>query len=60
MDFKSAIAKEILSGIEIVFGGTDLTEEAIVSALEVPPDTAMGDYAFPCFKLSKALREAAN
>ena len=58
MDFKSAIAKEILSGIEIVFGGTDLTEEAIVSALEVPPDTAMGDYAFPCFKLSKALRKS--
>ena len=24
--------------------------------LEVPPDKALGDYAFPCFKLSKALR----
>ena len=58
MDFKSAIAREILSGIEIVYGGTDLTESAIVSALEVPPDTALGDYAFPCFKLSKALRKS--
>lgn len=58
MDFKSAIAREILSGIEIVYGGTELTEAAIVSALEVPPDTALGDYAFPCFKLSKALRKS--
>ncbi len=26
--------------------------------LEVPPDSAMGDYAFPCFRLAKALRMA--
>ena len=25
--------------------------------LEVPPDRAMGDFAFPCFRLSKALRK---
>lgn len=26
--------------------------------LEVPPERSMGDYAFPCFKLSKALHKA--
>jgi arginyl-tRNA synthetase len=26
--------------------------------LETPPDRQMGDFAFPCFKLSKALRKA--
>ena len=29
--------------------------EDLAALLEVPPDPAMGDYAFPCFKLSKAL-----
>ncbi len=28
----------------------------ILGALEYPPDTAMGDLAFPCFKLSRTLR----
>ena len=28
----------------------------IAGLLEVPPERDMGDYAFPCFKLSKALR----
>ncbi|MBR1585043.1 MAG: arginine--tRNA ligase [Clostridia bacterium] len=28
----------------------------LAALMEVPPDPAMGDYAFPCFKLSKALR----
>ena len=28
----------------------------IEGMLEIPPERALGDYAFPCFKLSKALR----
>ena len=32
--------------------------ETIRGLLEVPPDTEMGDYAFPCFRLAKALRMA--
>ncbi len=31
-------------------------QEEIAGLLEVPPERDMGDYAFPCFKLSKALR----
>lgn len=30
---------------------------AIEGFLEIPPDPAMGDYAFPCFRLSKPLRK---
>ncbi|MDO5327136.1 MAG: arginine--tRNA ligase [Clostridia bacterium] len=30
--------------------------EDLAALLEVPPEQSMGDYAFPCFKLSKALR----
>ncbi len=58
MDFKALIAKEIVSALETVFGETSIEESAVVSALELPPDTAMGDYAYPCFKLAKVLRKA--
>lgn len=34
------------------------TAEEIRSLLAVPPDPAMGDYAFPVFRLAKALRMA--
>lgn len=32
------------------------TAEEIRALLAVPPDPALGDYAFPCFRLSKPLR----
>ena len=38
--------------------GSVLDEGAVYSMLEYPPDTAMGDIAFPCFKLSRSLRLA--
>ena len=34
------------------------SQDELRSLVEVPPDAALGDYAFPCFKLSKALRKA--
>ena len=58
MDFKLAIAQEINSALAVTLGDAGLTDEQIAAALEVPPDTAMGDYAFPCFKLSKALHKS--
>ena len=36
--------------------GLELSE--IQDMIEVPQDTKMGDYAFPCFKLAKVLRKA--
>ena len=32
--------------------GVDCSEEEIRNAIEIPPKTEMGDYAFPCFFLS--------
>ncbi|MBO4297666.1 MAG: arginine--tRNA ligase, partial [Clostridia bacterium] len=58
MDFKLSIASEIAEALKTAFGNGDLTADAIAQVIEIPPDTAMGDYAFPCFRLSKALRKA--
>ena len=58
MDFKLSIANEIAAALETAFGETSLTADAIASVIEIPPDTAMGDYAFPCFRLAKTLRKA--
>ena len=59
MDFKTAVASEILTAMNTAFEGAELPEiETVAGALEVPPDTALGDYAFPCFKLSKSLRKS--
>ena len=58
MDFRMSIATEIVSALEKAFGDASLTAENIAQIMEVPPDTAMGDYAFPCFRLAKTLRKA--
>ncbi len=57
MDFKLSIANEIIAAAERALGGAGLQSAEIAAALEIPPNTEMGDYAFPCFKLSKALRK---
>ena len=53
MDFKGYIADKINEAMEIVFGQTI---EGVAGFLETPPNPEMGDFAFPCFKLSKTLR----
>ncbi len=58
MDFRMSIAALIESGLENAFGNAALDASDIAMNLEVPPDAALGDYAFPCFKLAKALRKA--
>lgn len=35
-----------------------LTVADVQAALAAPPDPALGDFAFPCFKLAKALKKA--
>ena len=52
VDFKEIIAKELY---DEAFG---LTTEEIKDLIEIPADEKMGDYAFPCFRLAKALRKA--
>ncbi len=50
MDFKRHIAARIQAG--------GLSEEEICSMIELPPNTEMGDFALPCFRLAKTLRKA--
>lgn len=52
INFKEKIAKILASAVE------GLTLEEITDMIEVPSDSKMGDYAFPCFKLAKAMRKA--
>ena len=51
IDFKQIIAEKISKASEI-------SENEIYSYIEIPPNSEMGDYAFPCFKLAKALKKA--
>lgn len=51
INFKKIIAEKIAKAAEL-----DANE--IVNYIEIPPNTDMGDYAFPCFKLAKTLRKA--
>ncbi len=50
MDYKSHVAKNLkMDGV---------SEEEIYSAISVPPDTTLGDYALPCFKFAKVMRKS--
>ena len=52
INIKNEIAKVIGKSVDF------LSEEEIAAMIEIPQDTAMGDYAFPCFKLAKQLHKA--
>ena len=51
VNFKEEIAKLIAAEV------TDLELSEIQGMIEVPQDSKMGDYAFPCFKLAKVMRK---
>lgn len=53
MDYKNTLVKRIKEHV-------DMPEEKIEALIEIPPRPEMGDYAFPCFQLSKVLRKAPN
>ena len=57
MDMKQSLAGLIKEAIASCYAGVDSlpTREDIAGYLEIPPEREMGDYAFPCFKLSRAL-----
>ena len=59
-DMKRTLAELIAGAMEAAYPGTEglPTEDEIAGYLEVPPEKDMGDYAFPCFKLSRALHKA--
>jgi len=55
---KTQLSNTLFSLISGKFGKEPPPPEQIAEMLEYPPDKAMGHLAFPCFKLSKALRMA--
>ena len=59
MNAKQHIARQVDLALQAAFPDAQGLPSAaeIESFLEVPPDRAMGDFAFPCFRLSKALRK---
>ncbi|MEA4973123.1 MAG: arginine--tRNA ligase [Candidatus Metalachnospira sp.] len=53
MDFKYEAAA-------LIAKSADMSIDEIIGAIEVPANSDMGDYAFPCFKLAKTFRKAPN
>ena len=51
MDYKRYIAQHIKA--------EGVAKEELEGLIAVPPDTSMGDYALPCFKLAKVLRKCS-
>jgi len=51
INFKQEIVKAIAKV-------TNLNAEELENYIEIPPNSDLGDYAFPCFKLAKDLRKA--
>lgn len=50
MDYKKYIAQKIkVDGV---------SEDEVASAITLPPDFSMGDYAMPCFRFAKVLRKS--
>ena len=52
VNYKERIAEIISSKIDA------LSLEDAIELLEIPQDSKMGDYAFPCFRLAKVMRKA--
>ena len=48
---KQFIAKDLKKEIK-------LPEKEIEKLIEMPPNSSMGDFAFPCFTLSKKLKKS--
>lgn len=54
IDFKQQVAEAIKNNTE----GLEISD--IKAMIEIPPNSEMGDFAFPCFKLAKTMRKAPN
>ena len=51
MNYKNEIAERIHKI-------TDVDTKELEEYIEIPPNSDMGDFAFPCFKLAKSMRKA--
>ncbi len=46
--------------ISLLKAKTHLPEDELERLIETPPDFKMGDYAFPCYTIAKALKKSPN
>ena len=53
MDFKYKVA-------ELLSEASGISSSDLIEKIEIPPQRELGDYAFPCFVLSKSLRKAPH
>jgi arginyl-tRNA synthetase len=51
MDYKQQLS-------QLIAPAAGLTADEVSSLIETPADEALGDFAFPCFRLAKTLRKA--
>ncbi len=58
IEMKKQACALMMDAISTHFSGAALTADELYDMLEYPPDSAMGDLALPCFKLSRSLRRA--
>lgn len=56
ISFKKQLSEILSAAVSASFEGSSISAAELYDMLEYPPDSSMGDIAFPCFKLSKALR----
>lgn len=56
--FAKHLSNKILDAIGLAFSGTEIPVEEIYQSITEPPNKAMGQFAFPCFPLAKALRNS--
>ena len=56
MDFKEIISEIIFQALN----NTEISKEEIKNYIEIPKEEEKGDYAFPCFRLAKILKQAPN
>jgi hypothetical protein len=55
---KLRIAEKIASAVLAINAEAQLNAQDVAAMLEYPPDSNMGDLAFPCFNLSRVLRRS--
>ena len=57
-NFKNTVALDMLACLSNISPDISLTKDDVLGMFEYPPDSSLGDIAFPCFKLSRILRKA--
>ncbi len=55
-----SLKEEIITSLQKELKKEKITKEDILSKLEIPPSSDLGDYSLPCFFLAKKLKKSPN